>query len=472
MKKISILIIAVFILFAFVSCNSTPENPKVEITATVFDKEPVKLSVDADTTLESLLKNTQLKTLIGEETEYIVLVNGKVEISTYTLKNGDQITVLVKGEGTETSPLLVFNADEFKTAIENNKSIKFISDITVPANTWFANTYTGTIDGDGHKLIIDEPPMDVKYASNSEFALFGWVNGTIKNLEYETNGMKALVYADEKELIFENVTVRGEMNGADTNVGSFLLFVNDKVSFNNCTNYANIIDKVGGNHYGSAFIGGYMQPSATSIIFENCKNYGNLFFGKNAAFLIGNPHQIKKDIIKITNCYNYGLIQAFGVVGGISWPNSSFNDTAEMNNYNKDSGKIEKIDNSIKSFTVEKDGSFKVTTNGVTNIKIDLQFNITYYLKGTTENGGNRNMTIEYSITEDNKLPVSIQIADKDHEHESIANGVLYIDPFAYEFKENEYDVNKFPTEITYYAIDINPKTNTFRGMASCTISK
>lgn len=471
MKKISILIIAVFILFAFVSCNSTPESPKVEITATVFDKEPVKLSVDADTTLESLLKNTQLKTLIGEETEYIVLVNGKVEISTYTLKNGDQITVLVKGEGTETSPLLVSNADEFKTAIENNKSIKFISDITVPANTWFANTYTGTIDGDGHKLIIDEPPMDVKYASNSEFALIGWVHGTIKNLVYETNGMKALVYADKEELNFENVTVRGEMNGADTNVGPFLLFVNDKVSFNNCINYANIIDRIGGNHRGAAFIGGYMQPSATSIEFKNCKNYGNIFFGNQAAFLVGNSYQINKDIIEVTDCYNYGEIQAFGVVGGISWPQGSFNDTADLVKYNKENGKIEVVKNSITGFKVNSDGTFEVTPN-VDNLKILLQFNITYKFIDTGNNAGNRNMTLEYDIPADKKLPKEIREADADHKHGFVEEGVLYIDPFAYEFKANEVEVKEFPSEIIYYAIDVDPNTNKLKGSANCKISK
>ena len=447
MKKIIILLLAISMIFSFVACDNEQEVPKVSITATVFDKEPVKLLINADTSLASVLKNEQVKTLIGEETDYVILVNGKVEATSYVLKDGDKVAIIVNGEGTEESPRLISSAEELTAAVGENKHIKFLSDITVPANTWFGSVYTGTIDGDGHKLIIADPPMDVKYESESEFALFYGINGTIKNLKYETNGFKALVRFSVGNLVFDGVNAYGEMNGADTNVGPYLLFVNSNVTFKNCNNYVNIIDRMGGNHYGSAFVAGYVLKDASStaqISFDHCNNYGKLFFGTHAGLFMGNPNNLKPENVTITESYNYGLIQAFGDVGCISWPNSVFNDTADVAKYNKEGGKIEKVENSITGFKVNADGSFEVTTKGITNAKILLQFNINYKFKSNGEDAGNRNMTLEYKIPADNKLPKAIMQADAEHKHESVKDGVLYIDPFAYEFKESECEVKNF----------------------------
>ena len=47
MKKIIILLLAISMIFSFVACDNQQEAPKVTITATVFDKEPVKLLINS-----------------------------------------------------------------------------------------------------------------------------------------------------------------------------------------------------------------------------------------------------------------------------------------------------------------------------------------------------------------------------------------------------------------------------------------
>lgn len=473
MKKLSVLFVLPLMLFTFVSCEDVAyEKQPIAVEVTVFDNDAVSLLIPSDSSFSSLLENEAFVALIGDSSDYVVLVNNGLVDESYIIKSGDKIAVVENGDGSEENPLLITSADEFKAAASASKSMKLLKDISIPAETHY-NTFSGVIDGNGYRLTVENPPMTVTYSDYAEYGLFAYFSGEVKNLKYETNGFKALALYAKGNVVFNNVDTYGDMNGADTNVGPYVVHVlaNANLSFVDCNNYANIIDKMGGNHYGAAFVGGYMNSATTAISFKNCNNYGDLYFGLNAAFLIGNSSNINADKITVENCYNYGTILAFGSVGGISWKNSSFDDSATMSEYNKDNGKITKLENSITSFTVAKDGTPTVSGSADPSaLKYVLQFNINYKIKETGLSGGNRNMSIEYKLV-DGKLPNAIQeITDGSHEHESVVDGVLYIDPYAYEFSSDVYEVSKFPEAITYYVLEPNTENGWYKGSLSCTI--
>jgi hypothetical protein len=365
----------------------------------------------------------------------------------------------------------VDSADSLIKAL-NDKScdeIIFEKDIVIPAQTYI-DSFSGTIDGNGYKLTIADPAMDVKYQSNSEYGLLQNFSGTIKNLEFHTNGFKALILsATDTEL--DTVKVYGEMNGADTNVAPFIVYAcPGYISLKNCENHANIIDKMGGNHYGSAFVAYILNEESGSIAFENCKNYGTIHFGENAALFIGNPTRYNCRTVTVTDSYNYGTIQAFKSVGVKTWPDEKFSDVDEISNYNKEGGQIKTITNNITSLTVDKDGTPSVTSSTTSpNLRYLLQFNISYNYKDKEESAGNRNMTMEYELVE-GKLPIAISKATKDHIHGSFADGTIYIDPFAYEYSEEKYDVASI-SELKYYVVEYDTNGLVI-GSANCKITK
>ena len=448
MKKVLSLFMIISLICLLIGCHSEPLQENISVKIRVFDNEERTMSLVSGSKLSDAISDVEISKLLGE-VDYISTVNDNVEDKSFILKDGDYIKIYKQGVGTEADPLAIGSGSDFISAIKEGKSVIFVSDISIPADTWFGDTFVGALDGKGFKLIIEEPPMDVKYQSKSEFALFNEFNGTIKNLDYHTNGMKGIIFIGYENLNFENVDTYGEMNAADTNIGPYVIFLNAKTSFKNCNNYANIIDRMGGNHYGAAFVGGYMNLNDTSnseVTFENCNNYGVLSFGQNAALLIGNPSKYKAENVKVSNCGNYGTIQAFENVGVNNWTDSS-----DLTSINKNGGSIKKIKNTITSFSVTADGKTNIDNESV---KYLLQFNISFKVKGENTVSGNRNMTIEGSLNESGNLPSSVSMTEEKDKHCTIdEKNTLLVYPYAYDFTEEENDFSSI-SKLTYYAVE------------------
>lgn len=462
MKKAYSIVLMVLCVFLMIACE--PDKP-IEKVSVTFDADngskPVVVEVEKGKSVEAQEAVKEGYSLVGWMLGDELYDFSKAVESDITLK-----AKWFKG-------VIASDLAGLEAALKANENVLFANDIEIPSNKYFNLKYQGTIDGNGKKLIVVGEPFE-NSSDDAAYCVINKMNGTIKNLDFQTSGFKALVYWGSSSIAFENVDVYGNMNGADTNVGPYLLFPNNSsVLFQNCDNHANIIDRMGGNHYGAAFIGAYMSGSESSIKFVDCNNYGTIQMGQNAAFLIGNPTNIKPSVIKVENCKNYGKIQAFNSVGGISWKSGSFDDTSAMGDYNAEEGRIEKIVNTITAFSVASDGTPSVSITANPHIEYALQYNITYNFKGGSS-AGNRNMTISYEIGADGKLPTAIQqigIEEID-KHEKVIDGVLYVYPYAYEFDAENYEVRNFPSEITYYALDKDEDTGFFFGSQSCKIAK
>ena len=357
------------------------------------------------------------------------------------------------GNGTEASPFLVDNTEQFMNMVESEPSsemryYKFTNDIVVPSATYVAS-FEGVVDGDGHSLIIDGICLSNDW---NQYWLFDSFAGEIRNLDYHTTGYKALIGQpkDNDSLVIRNVDVYGNMEGADSNVGAFLIYqgYGSTLLMEDCNNYADIIDSEGGRHYGAPFIGGYplaakingvSQCNGGSVTLRNCNNYGDLFFGEWAGFVFGNANNIELfknsgGTITVENCYNYGAISAVEAVGF-----ESNKDTTDTSAYVKGNGSFSILDpNYVESFSVAADGTPTVSVDSEAGNDVVVSYSMVAffnYPKGT------RTITYPIDIVKtEGKLPVSqvhIKEANGHENGEVFSNGdgtwSLCVDPDSYE---------------------------------------
>ena len=368
----------------------------------------------------------------------------KSEVPSQDIADGNTSGDFTSGLGSESFPFIISSANEFLKIGDEKYFGSYFElgrDITVPAETMI-KFFNGVLDGNGHSLNIDGT-LPVEYKNNYEYCLIEDAQGEIKNLDFHTTGFKALVYQSsyEKPLTFNNVDVYGEMNGADSNVGPFIIYLNynSTLTFQDCDNYANIIDLEGGGHYGAAFIGAYPLTNLDktevggSVIMDNCHNYGTLFFGKWAAFIFGNANKYEQFIadggtITVTNSTNNGDISAVEEVGFINHTDGvEASDTA-------DGGTFRLLDpNYVTSFTVSADGTPSVEVEGD---DFEINYSVTTYFYYPN---GSRTITYPVELSEDGRLPVkAVQTVDDNLNgtialDETTGNYIIYADPDSYD---------------------------------------
>ncbi len=314
--------------------------------------------------------------------------------------------IISGGNGTEESPYLIETAEELGNMFSFDAGTYFMlaNDITVPADTFYnTKAFSYHLDGNGNALILDGQ-MEIRCQDFAEYGLFQTLgNGSISNLDFHTSGLKALGFQIGTNAVFtfNNVDVYGQMLGVDTNVGPYVVFVGagSNVTFTGCDNHADITDTEGGEHYGSAFIGGYYyKGEAPTVTFTDCNNYGDIFFGKYAALFIGNPTNYV-GTPAINNCHNYGRIAAGVGVGGITW-----NDNTGYEKYNADGGSIEVLGTIITSFTVSANGTYTLLPEN-----LDNTYSVSFSARSNTTFGseGNRQETFAVDPAQsEGNLPV------------------------------------------------------------------
>ena len=367
------------------------------------------------------------------------------------------------GNGTEDNPYLISDVAQFMILDNDNielsgKYLKLNNDISIPADTFITNTVDYYLDGNGHKIeLTGTAPSDLTtYSTFSIFETLG--NGSFSNIDFHTKGFKALSQSlsEDCSFTFSAVDVYGDMSGGDSNVGAYVVFVgaNSSLKFDGCDSYVNITDNQGGSHYGAPFVGGYLMYNSSkpvgertpkSVEFTDCNNHGDVFFGKWAALLIGNPSNYDKFVgegksINYSNCHNYGTISAIEKVGIVTC-----NDTTSFDSVNAGDGSFIVFDDSeyIKSFIVSSsDGTVRLETENIPE-DATIEYGVVVYCSYPEGVTGTRRITFTIDISDyNNKLPVkAFYDADGSYYNGEVVetDGVylIYCNPDSYEMGPN-----------------------------------
>ncbi|MBO5103383.1 MAG: hypothetical protein J6C13_04790 [Clostridia bacterium] len=276
-------------------------------------------------------------------------VNGFVGVWDYTLINSNceftQANDVVFGDGTSLNPYLIDNFESSLAMIASAsdpansgvcykligdvnfadyKTIDFVKDATDLS----CDLFTGTLDGNGYKLLGLTPEL---FGSNGGYLFNIIQNAELKNFDIILGDVLAGLglYLDGDSVIFNNVDIYNSAEDAytlvttgDTNESAYCAHSRAKTTkFINCTNYANY--KSDATNFG-IFLGGYnyipqsaQDQSAKTLIFDSCVNYGDVASSGMVSVLYGNGARqaftfdaVNEDdnTITITNCINNGTI--------------------------------------------------------------------------------------------------------------------------------------------------------------------
>lgn len=253
---------------------------------------------------------------------------GYVELSEITVTSNLTLTAVVgsddftAGNGTETYPYLISNAEELVAAgllQDSSNHFKLCADIDLTTvNSSETDGYVtgdiryiyGELDGDNHTIKAKQSAILIAYEA------------TIKNVSF-IEATTAFV-GNAYNTTFENVTVSGTMN-VGNNKGAFVVYAEPgsgetTLTFNNCI--ANVQMTGGGakNNYNAIFVGyAYGGGNKTTLNFNNCVNNGSLVCGKAAMFLGNNSANAGIVTINVNNCINNGKIQSTWTEEAYAW---------------------------------------------------------------------------------------------------------------------------------------------------------
>ena len=166
------------------------------------------------------------------------------------------------------------------------------------------NSSTKTFKG-----VFDGKEKSITLSSRALF--YSTTGSTIKNLTVVMNGNSSIVYFTEG-MTFDNVITNGNIVWNSSNSGAFVVYAkNGNVTFDNCTNKANILVNANSDAYDAIFVGYCYgsNPDYQNFVFNNCVNSGNVH-GARLAMFIGNTNKYKV-ALTISNCSNSGTISTF-----------------------------------------------------------------------------------------------------------------------------------------------------------------
>ncbi len=246
-----------------------------------------------------------------------------VYYSTVAVWDGTSVSSSLKGSGTEQDPFLiesgadlayirdVVNSAAAKTPNFSGKYFKLTQSIDLGGHDICIGSYPGWNDRKGFFGFLDGNHCTIRGLNNSG-SLFGTVEaGWVKDLSVYGNingagtvgGIVGYVaYGGSLENLTSYVTVRGE-NTLGGIVGNA---ENQASTVINCVNYGDVTGT-------SWIIGGIAGSGGHNII--SCVNYGNITSLGND--VVGGIAGTTKNTGSITDCYNYGTINARGKAGGI-----------------------------------------------------------------------------------------------------------------------------------------------------------
>lgn len=249
-----------------------------------------------------------------------------------TVIDTEKASAFAGGLGTEASPYLIANANQWEEFRKNEFASgklywRVTDDLDLSSlSSAFVEKFNGSIDFGNHSL-KGLTPSNLRYDS----FIFAYVmDASISNLNaydaaliYEVNydGEKSYPEAVTK---LTNVNMYGSLYVSDNNTTPYIFDVDSgKVQFTDCDNYMTVTNT--GNACAGLYVG-TVWHKAQEIKFVDCDNYGTLIHsagyssmlvsnGASGATSTGKNNDGKAfaDILDVSNCHNYGTI--IGVTG-------------------------------------------------------------------------------------------------------------------------------------------------------------
>ena len=247
------------------------------------------------------------------------------------------------GLGTESSPYLIANLDQWLYLADNSRLMyslasqgKYFSvlcdldfeDINDNVQLSYFAGYITFNDHTVKNLQANTTQSPVMQDRNYSF-LFGYVinNSEIAHINFVIDSpavdcgpkLVGFIYNTDNrpfDVLLDYVTVDGTANYTDNNTGLFVYIASDcRLTLSNCVNYATIYN----NGLTAFFVGRLYMSSGVpdnyckDITFINCSNYGTIInTGSNwGCMLISNSYNVDETFnINVINCVNYGNIFA------------------------------------------------------------------------------------------------------------------------------------------------------------------
>ena len=259
--------------------------------------------------------------------------------------DGSVLSLFAGGIGTEASPYLINNMEQWCNLAKNSNYADSLSMqgkyFSVNCDLDFADVakqvqikrFNGHITFNGHtvkNLKIDSTHCPFIHYGCYAF-LFATVDGdsTISDIvfvvyspavDYATKLVGFTNYYNSTEpcnVELKSVVVEGVARYSDNNTGMFVYCAGlGTVRLENCINYANLFNA---ESYTGVFVGrtyvdfGSVKSQCTRLVFSNCKNYGTVISTSNVGethVLLSNIASMNDTEITVDNCINYGTIIA------------------------------------------------------------------------------------------------------------------------------------------------------------------
>lgn len=415
---------------------------------------------------------------------------------------------------------LKFAAEHDETTVTTEKSnttYKVTKDLDFSKVTDRVDLYhfSGTIDFGGHTVKgLTQENTKYEYPGGVRGLFVLTHDATIKNLKYElsyfgTSNAMALpvLFAWRGDVTLDNVEVSGNATHASNSATAMVYFVwanayNSKyvnpeagnkdyqqlapvaikLTFNNCTNKANITN-VGASAtsgYSAAFLG-QVTPNAAgnAVEFKNCVNEGTITGYHYSAMLIANQSGIKENgylaNFVVENCVNNGKIYA-GAENGAALVVGPSN--AEAKAYDaaySGEGKVVNGENgvtaniAISTLTIGEDGNFVINeVEGATTYKMEFVFNVRDDVDGKPKHWGTRSVTIDVTPSATVKALEFIDAVDVTEEYEKNEFGLGVTSDNKYVLvNDTEYPGLKMTAQPTVYLTAYNAE-GAVVGVSTC----
>ena len=207
------------------------------------------------------------------------------------------------------------SASEFLAMTQSGKYY-LSNDITISSS--YANTFKGTLDGNGYKIIIAEgsnvsPFSQIAGATFKNLTVEGVINVTSRTTY---GGISPLGYGN-----FENVTVKvgisamvvDSFTGVAISQGGFIGKVSGNCTFTNCTNEGSVtlITTAHLTDADTAGIGGFAGALSTAnatVTFNNCINNASMVCHEPDLNVGGFVGVSRNTTVNMTKCTNNGFI--------------------------------------------------------------------------------------------------------------------------------------------------------------------
>ena len=358
------------------------------------------------------------------------------------------------GLGTEKSPYLISNAEEFKSISEFSMMMqngsafyyKLINNIDLSTSKindkYMCQYFCGTLDGNNNNLILNDS-IDGVFGDATNIAVFKNLN-----IKLHSNPVKLCAGSNYKtgaKIILNNVSIDSLNANESINIGQNVGIFFNRIGFDeisqkwcdnhrtnlkieNCSSSVNII----GESYNAVFVGG-MLNNADVIVMDSI--YSGQYYGEQINLVYGNTcsdnswDSYVNSTMTIKNVKNtgamYGTKRAALIAGGASNDEANKHTTIE----NCDLGTTRELSDSSLGIKIENN-----------SVVINKATSSTSYYVLTFVGGGRR--TGEYTINSSYRFSIRL-------ENLNFGNENTY---------ETSYKIGKMVTIEQYMQIDSNSK--------------